>query len=526
MILEGGRIHTLDAAGSTRALAVTRDGRVARGVEAWEGDRSAVSSERIDLGGRTVVPGLVDAHVHFATWALDQARPALAGCRSEAEILAAVADRVVADREAGRADRWLLGGGWREAVFGDGPPTAALLDRVTGGRPCALWAHDRHSLWLNGAALRARGLDRDAETPQGGVVERDAHGRPTGILREQAAWAVSLPEETPAAMLDAVAAGQRLAHARGVTAVHDFERRGGLAIWQQLDADRRLTLRVLASRPAATLDAVLAAELRSGFGSERLRIGPIKAFMDGTLGSRTARMLEPYEDVAGEPGLGVEITGRAELEELVRAAAAGGLSVAVHAIGDRANREALDAFAAARDAWEPAGLRPRIEHAQLLHPDDVGRFAALGVVASMQPSHCPSDRDEADRAWGGRAGLAYAWRALRDAGTILAFGSDAPIEDLDPLAGLHAAVNRSDDGRAPWRPEQALSPLEALEAFTAGPAFAAGWQGRVGRLAPGLAADLVVLDDDPLTCPPERLAGIGVVATMVAGRWVHGRPPW
>jgi predicted amidohydrolase YtcJ len=198
----------------------------------------------------------------------------------------------------------------------------------------------------------------------------------------------------------------------------------------------------------------------------------------------------------------------------------------VHAIGDRANREALDAFAATAEAWRPGGLRPRIEHAQLLHPDDVDRFAELGVIASMQPSHAPSDRDVADTAWGERAALAYAWRALADSGAVLAFGSDAPIEDLDPLAGLHAAVNRTLDERPAWRPQQALDRERALAGFVSGPAYAAGWERRLGRLAPGFAADLVVLDGDPLTCPAAEIGSIGVVATMVGGRFVHGRPPW
>jgi hypothetical protein len=244
--------------------------------------------------------------------------------------------------------------------------------------------------------------------------------------------------------------------------------------------------------------------------------------MDGTLGSRTARMLEPFTD----GGTGVELTGRADLEELIGRAGAGGLSVAVHAIGDRANREALDAFEATAPAWRAAELRPRIEHAQLLHPDDVARFGRLGVVASMQPSHAPADRDAADAAWGARTRTAYAWRALRDGGATLAFGSDAPIEELDPLAGLHAAVNRTADARPAWHPEQALDPRAALEAFTLGPAMAAGWERRLGTLAPGRQADLTVLDGDPVTGPPEEIGRIGVVATMVGGRWVHGRPPW
>ena len=231
--------------------------------------------------------------------------------------------------------------------------------------------------------------------------------------------------------------------------------------------------------------------------------------MDGTLGSRTARLLD---------GTGVEITSADGLAGIVRAAAARGLPVAVHAIGDRANREALDAFAATAGVWRPLGLRHRIEHAQCVHPDDVPRFARLGVTASVQFTHATSDRDVADRLWGERAAHAYPYRALRDAGARLAGGSDAPIEALDPLAGLRAAVFRTADERPPWRPEQALGLDAALAAFTTAPAWLEGAEERRGRLAPGLAADLVLLDRDPR----DDLAGARVAGTMLAGDWLLG----
>ncbi len=522
VILENGTVYTMDAAFRARALAITRDGRVARGVEAWEGPSSAVSTERVDLDGRVVVPGLVDAHVHVLSWALSRARLRLQACGTVAECLVAVGERHAEDRAAGRSDGWLQGAGWREARFPDGRPSATALDGVVHDRPVALWSYDGHSLWLNSAALRAGGITRDTPAPAGGVVERDHGGLPTGVLRERAAWDFPQPDSAPAERRDAVLEGQRIAHRRGVTAVHDLEAEHGFGIWQTLHADRRLTLRVLAAQQATRLDAVLACGLRSGFGDDRLQVGPVKAFLDGTLGSRTARMLEPYAD----GGTGVELLDRAGFEELVRRATDGGLAVAVHAIGDRANRDALDALEATAAAWRGAELRPRVEHAQLLHPADVERFGRLGVVASMQPVHATSDRDLADAAWGPRAASAYAWRGLRESGATLAFGSDAPVEDLDPLAGLHAAVNRTSDDRPPWHREQSLDARAALEAFTLGPAVAAGWERRLGTLAPGRLADLTVLDGDPLAGPAADIGRIGVVATMVGGRWVHGRPPW
>ena len=239
--------------------------------------------------------------------------------------------------------------------------------------------------------------------------------------------------------------------------------------------------------------------------------------MDGTLGSQTARMLD---------GSGVEITSREELDAIVRRAAPAGLPVAVHAIGDAANRNALDAFEATREVWQPLGLRQRIEHAQCLAPDDVPRFAHLGVTVSVQFSHAPSDRNLADRFWPGKTDGAYAYRSLLEAGAVLANGSDAPIEELDPLAGIAAGVLRTIDERPAWHAEQTLTVEQALEATTVAPAWLARDERRRGKLVPGYLADLVVLDRDPLSCEPEELREVQVVATMVGGRWVHNPPPW
>jgi predicted amidohydrolase YtcJ len=287
---------------------------------------------------------------------------------------------------------------------------------------------------------------------------------------------------------------------------------GALRLWQRLEASGSLTLRVWQSLPGEQVEELAAVGIRSGFGSALLRVGYLKMFMDGTLGSQTALMLD---------GSGVRITSRDELAAVVRAGAAAGLPVAVHAIGDRANRDALDAFEETREVWQPLGLRPRIEHAQLLAPEDVGRFAALGVAASVQFSHAPSDRDLADRFWAGKTDGAYAYRSLLESGAVVANGSDAPIEDLDPLAGVRAGVRRTIDDRAAWHPEQAVSVQQAFEATTLAPAWLAGDERRRGKLLPGYAADLVVLDRDPWTDLDAE-----VVATMVAGRWVHNPPPW
>jgi len=509
VILENGVVRTLDLSlPVARALAIAGD-RIAGGVGTHE--TALASPDVVDLGGRCVLPGFNDAHVHFVQWALARTQLRLEDARSRDEAVARVAEAVRARPEA-----WVTGTGWRDAEWRE-PPTRQALDQVTGATPAALSAKDGHSLWLNSAALsRAPGpLDTD-----GGVVERDERGEPTGILREEAAWQfrgeVVLAQIGEDERLAAARAALPVAAARGVTAVHDKD--GGVGahrIFQRLRDDDALTLRVWQSLPVSTLDALEQLPIGSRLGDDRLRIGYLKAFMDGTLGSQTARMLD---------GSGVEITSRDELADMLRRAARLGFPLAVHAIGDRANRDALDAFAETRDAWHALGLRPRIEHAQCLAEEDVARFADLGVAASVQFTHAPSDRDLADRYWPGKT--AYAWRSLWDMGAVVVNGSDAPIEELDPWTGVVAGVLRTLDERPSWRAEEALTLDEALVATCVNPAWLARDERRRGRLLPGYYADLVVLDRDPFACEPAELREVEVVATMVGGRWTHNPPPW
>jgi predicted amidohydrolase YtcJ len=501
VILEGGTIHTADPAlPRVRALPIDDRGRVTRGVEAWEGDTSKVSNERIDLGGRTVVPGLVDAHVHFLSWALDRLRVDVRDAPSAAAALEQVAAQAAADRTAGTDGTWLIAAGWTEAMLAEVADPAAALDAATQGRPAAFWARDRHALWLSTAAVAQVGGE--------------------AVRREDAAWATPLPAPTRAERQRAVALGQQEAHRLGLTGIHDFERDGGRATWQELDAQERVTLRVSSALPAEHLAAIEQLELVSGFGSDHVRIGAVKAFLDGTVGARTAHMLEPYDD----GGTGMELLSTEALADVIRRAAAAGLPVAMHAIGDAAVRSALDALEQTQADWGELarvhGRPPRIEHAQLVHPDDLARFGALGVVASMQPVHAAEDRAAAEAAWGVRCAGAYAWEPLLAAGAALVFGTDAPISPIDPIATLAGAVN------APLRPEHAVTVADALTAMTTTPSAIIGLERRVGRLSPGSFADLVVLDRDPFETPPDELASIEVVATMVGGRWVHGRPPW
>jgi predicted amidohydrolase YtcJ len=464
MIVVRGLVRTMDPARPVaRALAIDGERIVAL-------DEEPAGAERIDVGGGCVLPGFTDSHVHFPTWALTRRELQLHGTTTREEVL----DRVAA---ALPVEGWLRGFGWTADGW---EPSREALDAVTGDTPTALLAHDWHSLWVNSAGLaHARG---DLERP-GGVVDLER-----GLLLEEAAWAFRdrFTKASRAELVDATKAALPEAAARGVTAIHDKD--GVIGSYDVFRAIGELTLRVWQSVPPDRIG-----ELDSAGGY-------VKVYLDGTLGSRTARLLD---------GSGVEITSRAAFEEVIREAARRRLPVAVHAIGDLANREALDAFEATRADWQ--SLRQRIEHAQCLSRDDIPRFAALGITASIQPSMAVTDEPVAERLWADRLDGAYAYRSLHESGARLVLGSDAPVEEMDPLTGIRDAVLRS------WRAHEALDAETALAAATATPAWLAGEEHRRGRLVPGLLADLVVLDRDPLA----DLANARVVATMLGGRWLQ-----
>jgi len=502
VILRNGTIRTLDPSLPTVSSLWIAGDRIAGGVGVHE--TSLPSPETVDLGGRCVLPGFTDSHVHFPTWALARGDIRLHGCASLAEAIDCV-------RAGPRSGSWLRGQGWRDADWPDGPPTRQALDEVESERPAMLISKDYHALWLNSAALALAGGDLEVE---GGVVVRDENGEPTGVLYERAAWQFKeryarAPDEE---YVDAMRDGVRLASARGVTAVHDKDGwLGAIGLWQRLEQQGGLPLRVWQSAPADRLGELRELGLRSGAGSPLLRLGYLKAFMDGTLGSQTAWLTD---------GSGVVITTGDQLEEIVREGAEAGWPVAVHAIGDAANRAALDAFERSRETWQPRGLRPRIEHAQCLAPEDVARFAELGVAASVQFSHAPSDEHLARRYWADRLDGAYSFRSLLESGALLANGSDAPVEELEPWAGVVAAVLDH------WRDDQRLTLELALHAVCVAPAWLSHDERVRGTLVPGRYADLVVLDRDPFACEPQELREVQVVATMLGGRWTHSPPPW
>ena len=529
-LLVNARIYTMDAGcGRASALAIAGERILAVGGAGSTGsvrglhDRLVPGGTVLDLGGRCVLPGLNDSHVHFTSYALSRRALDLAGAATLDEVQALVAERA---RDI-RSGEWILGRGWdQERWPGRRFPKARDLDTAAPDHPVMLKAKSGHALVANSLALRLAGVTAGTPDPPGGRIGRDAEGRPDGMLFEDSAMClvadlvpVPGPGETDAALREAFPTAWRV----GLTAIHDMDGLIPFAACQRLHARGELGLRVAKYLPASVLDSVPEIGLQAGLGDDWLRVAGIKVFVDGALGSRTAAMLAPY---AGEPeNVGVATMDAETLRATARKATAGGLPLAVHAIGDRANRMVLDALAGVGEAGVHR-LCHRIEHVQLLHPDDVGRLAALGVVASMQPVHATQDCEMADRYWGDRCATAYAWRSLLEAGTVLAFGSDCPVEDLNPFVGIHAAVTRrrADGFPGPegWYPRQRLTVEEAVRAYTLGAAYATGLEDRLGSLIPGKLADLVVLDRDIFTCDPMAIAETQVVATMIGGRFVYG----
>ncbi len=532
LILYNGDIHTMNpAAPRGQAIAIAGDRVLAVGGNDEIRALAAPPGKTIDLRGRTVTPGFTDAHLHFLSYGIGLQEIELAGVNSLMEALALVAAR------AGQTPpgQWLTGRGWDHTLWGSGDfPTRQDLDRAAPQHPVFLRRKCGHAGWANTRALELAGITAATPDPFGGAIDHDPiTGQPTGILKDVAMELMfrlfqepSLDEATAA-----IQAATPHAHKAGLVAVHTMEGAGAFRAFQALQASGELKLRITMQIPEENLDAAIRAGLRSGFGNEWLRIGGVKIFSDGALGARTAYMLEPYE---GYPdNVGLPMASIEHLREVIGKASQAGIASYVHAIGDRANREVLDAIAAARtletmNATRDTqyALRHRIEHAQIVHPDDQPRFASLGVIASMQPIHATQDMLIADRLWGKRSAHAYPWRSLLNAGAVLAFGSDAPVETLNVMVGIHAAVTRRRPDGAPgpvgWYPEQRLTVDEAVYAYTAGAAFASGEETVKGSLAPGKLADLVILSQDIFSIDPMAILETEVVGTLVGGAWVYG----
>jgi predicted amidohydrolase YtcJ len=536
MILSNGRIYTLDADDRVVDTLVVRAGRVV--FAGRRADVNVPAGEReIDLGGRAVLPGLVDAHGHLMYLARHRLTLDVAGLPSEA----ACAERAAGRAASTRAGEWITGRGWDQNRWpGERFPTRASLDRAVPRHPVALVRVDGHATWVNTAALRAAGIDRHTPDPPGGRLERDTKGEPTGILIDTAQELVRRvePRPSPAQMDDAIRAAVADCLAVGLTGVHEMGADlDALAAYRRLAAAGAFPFRnhvaLRGADPAAWQAALDEGPARLGNG--RVSVGAVKLMADGALGSRGAALHAPYCDDPSNTGL--LLLPLDELEARARAAAERGFQVCVHAIGDRANTLVLDALeavirgrpslAGGRLAAVPGtDPRHRIEHAQILAERDIPRFRRLGVLPSMQPTHCTSDMPWAPGRLGAdRLPGAYAWRSLLATGTIIAGGSDFPVELPNPFHGIHAAVTRRPrTGPDPgWQPEQRMTRREAVRAFTAWNAYAAHQEAELGTLEPGKGADLVVCSADVFTCAEPEIAAIEPVLTLVAGEIVLNR---
>lgn len=531
-VLYNGAIRTLDDKQPLVSAVAIRDGKVlALGGDNELRDTLKPGGEAIDLEGRLALPGLVDAHVHLSWYASALYNVDLRTTKSARE----AAERV-AERAAGLPPgAWIRGQAWSQENWpGRAFPTAAQLDELVPDHPVYLTAQSGHSGWANSLALRKAGVTAATDDPPGGTIRRDESGQPTGLLLETAMDLVAgvIPELTPEELAQRVQTALARAHRGGLTGVHDFDGALAFKAFQLLHGRGDLSLRIVKNIPVELLDHALALGLRWGFGDDFLRIGGVKTFADGALGPRTAWMIDPYE---GEPhNRGICVTDPEEMAENVRKATLAGLPSTIHAIGDRAVHQVLNVYESARKEEAARGIvsatrRHRIEHVQLIHPDDVGRLAQLNVIASMQPNHATSDMIMADAYWGERTDYAYNIRLQLDAGAHIALGSDAPVEPIEPLPNIHAAVTRrrpdGSPGQNGWcsNPDarRTLSVEEAVRGFTLGPAYAAGLEDRLGRLSPGYLADLIILDQNIFDCDPMAICETGVLGTMVGGEWVY-----
>lgn len=518
-VFRHARIRTGVPGDPVATAIATESGRiVAVGDEADVHAAVGAGAELVDLDGACVLPGMYDAHIHTENLAESLTAVDLRGALDLDDALRRVGTFAAETTVA----QWISGGRWDANRWtGRGRPSRQALDSLLGDRPAVLDSIDGHSAWVNSAALRIAGIEAGAPDPVGGAYDRDENGEFTGIVRESAiAQFRELAREASRADLpEQLLAVQELLHSVGLTSIHDIDGEVVRTAYLGLRDQGRLGLRVHKAIPVGALEVAIGEGRKTGDGDDWVSTGPVKLFSDGALGSHSCHLTEPF---SGTENHGMAVTSEQELLRLVSLADAAGIAVATHAIGDRAAQSVLDAYE--HVATGGSGLRHRIEHAQHLRPVDIRRMAALGVVASMQPTHCTSDIELVGKLLGDRDVASYAWRDVLNAGVPLAFGSDAPVEDPNPFHSLYAATTRARADGTPaggWQPEQRLGVGEAITAYTLGSAYAAGEEQRKGLLTPGRLADFIAVDTDPLEAMPAELRDTAVLTTVVGGvvRW-------
>ncbi|MBN1218270.1 MAG: amidohydrolase [Anaerolineae bacterium] len=527
LILHNAKIYTLDPTRPWAEAVACANGRIiAVGRNEEIKALARLKTKLVDAQQQLVLPGLIDAHVHLLQYAIRRHQVNLFGV-SDVDGVREKVRQAVAGASPGQ---WIQGWGWDERLWAS-PPHRHQLDDIAPHNPVVLARMDMHTWWVNSAALAQAGISAHTPNPPDSYIERDATGEPTGLLRE---WnAIRLVEQyivlPDGEMLEiwlreAVAAANRF----GLTGIHDqrVEQEGELSLqlFQALNRQGQLNLRVHHHLAANYLAQAMTLGLQAGFGDDRLWLGHVKTFADGTMGSRTALMLEPFEGEKNNRGIAVTSVER--LRQLARQANQIGFPLSVHAIGDRAVREVISILGEnpPENSNFTSGLPHRIEHVQLIHPDDLPRLGRANIFASVQPVHLLTDWPTADRVWGQRTRYTYAFRSLLEHGTQLAFGSDAPVAPLNPMLGIYAAVTRQDEQGQPakgWYPEERLTVAEAIYGYTLGPAKLAGKQHRQGSISSGKWADMIVLSRNILEIPPNELAEVAVKLTIFDGRVVY-----
>jgi len=514
-LIYNAKIYTQADGLVVNSMAVNKNRIVAIG-NSLNRDPDFKSYSQIDLKGKTVVPGFVDAHTHIYYYALSLNRLSL----NATDSLDSCLEKISKFAKKLDKNEWVFGEGYSpELLKKSGAFDCYLLDKFTHGRPAIVMSKDQHSAWANSKALEIAGICSASKNPSGGVIERDSHRNPTGILLEKPAYSIvsnNIPQPSDKSKTKCYNDVLKIAYEKGVTGVHSFDDvKGEFKFFESMNAKKKLGLRINYYFPARFLPELIEKKVYFGQGDDFLRVAGIKIFSDGALGSQTALCYNKY--IGSRNNFGIEVESVKRMSKQIKLANKLGLPSAIHAIGDKAVSNVIEAME--QNIKLHFGARHRIEHLQLIRRKDIARLKKLGAIASMQPSHCPQDIANIRKLWGNRGANAFVFRTLLDKKIPLAFGSDVPIEPLDPLGGISDAVTRSlPNSRDIFYKEQRITALEALYQFTVGSAYAVGQEHCRGYLLENYPADFVILSDDIGKTPISKIRDIKVLATFIDGK--------
>jgi len=518
-LFHNGTIHTLQSQSQIVDAILIQNNRIIYCGKSTDVNLPDYLVEKIDLQNRFVIPAFTDCHTHVAAVALDHERLRLDDCQSKAQALDLIANFVNTQKPG----QWILGGGWNANIWPEGRPDRNDLDKITKQHPVAIYNKDGHTQWLNSRALAVCDFNDQSTDSAGGRLARDEKGNLTGLVYEKACeWVDRISDicsydQLQRCMNKLYPKIYRL----GITSVHSCDGFDKFKLFNQMQINNDLKLRVCMHPPAADMDKLIDAGIQSAGGNEWLRMGGLKYFTDGSLGSQTADMFENYE---GLDHNGISVLSENDLDEQVRHAAENGLSATIHAIGDQAINKTLNVFDAVNNIKSPVSLRHRIEHSQIIHEQDLPRFFSLNIIVSMQPLHIADDVQIAEKYLGGRSKYTYPVNSLLKSGCRVVFGSDMPVADPDPLKGIQAAVSRRyrlDRSQQIWQPQECISAQKAVHAYTRDAAYASYEENIKGTLTPGKVADFIVLNQDIMSSGEEKLDQIKNMMTIMNGEIVY-----